>query len=484
MQQEKFSQSNFNGAPLESGANASAVNSSAVYENKQFASIQEELDYLRSVVQSREQHLASHPESEARQQERSAIIDTEIANYSVQDADRVLHEHYKMPAQEQWEIILDLSPEMHDKRMEGLMQVMQEKGVLNAIQVARGMNSPHIDADFHRFLVEYLKKGYPSHGLKETLPVAKALKQTLYEVALPESKGDAEEKRKNLKELISSMEQFYAGMLSISGKPSYGTELVENQFTIELAVANGGAYDYIPTRLKFPSGGMMAFSVDDTDTIKPPVKAIIAVSQKARAFWPAKDTAGQPPLCSSPDGLMGHFDATSEQVKDAATMAFRHPALDTLDPEQAAGPWQCAGCPMAEWGSGKGRGRACKDLRRLIVLVEGWTMPAIMTLPPTSIKAFDTYASACARTRGGAYFTNWTTITLKQDTNPAGIKFSTAQFAVAAPLAQAELAAVIDVRHQYAELVRSLNIVADDYATDGTDAAARSYVQEEATDPF
>ena len=230
MQQEKFPQSNI----------AVESSSTAVYENKQFASLQEELDYLCSVVQSREQHLASHPESEARQQERSAIINSEIANYSVQDADRVLHEHYKMLAQEQWEIILDLSPEMHDKRMEGLMQVMQEKGVLNAIQVARGMNSPHIDADFHRFLVEYLKKGYPSHGLKETLPVAKALKQTLYEVALPESKGDVEEKRKNLKELISSMEQFYAGMLSISGKPSYGTELVENQFTIELAVANGG----------------------------------------------------------------------------------------------------------------------------------------------------------------------------------------------------------------------------------------------------
>lgn len=236
MQQEKFPQSNIAVEPK----------STAVYENKQFASLQEELDYLRGVVQSREQHLASHPESEARQEERAAIIDSEIANYSVQDADRVLHEHYKMPAQEQWEIILDLSPEMHDKRMEGLMQIMQEKGVLNAIQVARGMNSPHIDADFHRFLVEYLKKGYPSHGLKETLPVAKALKQTLYEVALPESKGDAEEKRKSLKELISSMEQFYAGMLSVSGtgssggKASYGTELVENQFTIELAVANGG----------------------------------------------------------------------------------------------------------------------------------------------------------------------------------------------------------------------------------------------------
>ena len=267
---------------------------------------------------------------------------------------------------------------------------------------------------------------------------------------------------------------------------SNGTALseLENAVLAELDADNGGAYDYQPTRIKFPSGGMMAFSVDDSDTLKPPVKAIIAVSQKARAFWPAKDTAGQPPLCSSPDGVAGMFDTTSDQVAAAAALSFRHPALDTLDPEQAGGPWPCATCAMAQWGSGNGRGQACKSLRRLIVLVEGWTMPAIMTLPPTSIKAFDTYASACARTRGGAYFTNWTTITLKQDTNPAGIKFSTAQFAVAAPLAQAELAAVIDVRHQYAELVRSLNIVADDYATDGTDAAARNYVQEDATDPF
>ena len=253
----------------------------------------------------------------------------------------------------------------------------------------------------------------------------------------------------------------------------------------EMEIDNGGAYDYIPTRLKFPSGGMMAFSVDDTDTIKPPVKAIIAVSQKARAFWPAKDTAGQPPLCSSPDGLMGHFDAASEQVKDAATLAFRHPALDTLDPEQAAGPWPCAGCPMAEWGSGKGRGQACKSLRRLIVLVEGWTMPAIMTLPPTSIKPFDMYASACARTKGSAYFTNVSRIELTQETNGDGIKFSVAKFALERPLNDGEMQAVFEIRRQYAALVRSLNIMAEDYNTEGgTDAAARSYVQEEADSPF
>ena len=65
---------------------------------------------------------------------------------------------------------------------------------------------------------------------------------------------------------------------------SNGTALteLENAVLAELDADNGGAYDYQPTRIKFPSGGMMAFSVDDSDTLKPPVKAIIAVSQKAR----------------------------------------------------------------------------------------------------------------------------------------------------------------------------------------------------------
>lgn len=246
----------------------------------------------------------------------------------------------------------------------------------------------------------------------------------------------------------------------------------------ELEADNGGAYDYLPTRIKFPSGGMMAFSVDDTDTLKPPFKAIVAVSQKARAFWPAKDTAGQPPLCSSPDGLAGIFDPNSPQVQAAAAMPMRHPAVDTLGPEQAVGPWACGECPMAQWGSGGGRGQACKALRRLIVLVDGWTMPAILTLPPTSVKVFDQFASARAREKGGAYFTAYTRIELAQETNAAGIKYSVAKFSVDRPLTEAELAAVIDVRHQFAELVRTMGIVADDYATDAPPQPASEPLEE------
>ena len=59
---------------------------------------------------------------------------------------------------------------------------------------------------------------------------------TLYEVAIPEVSGE-EAERKTLKELLSRMEQFYAGMLSASGEGKGE----KSHFTLELAVPDGGS---------------------------------------------------------------------------------------------------------------------------------------------------------------------------------------------------------------------------------------------------
>ena len=66
------------------------------------------------------------------------------------------------------------------------------------------------------------------------------------------------------------------------------------------------AFDFIPQRIKMPSGGLQVFTLSDGDTMKP-FTGIIAVSQKSRAYWPDRETQGLPPLCSSPDGLDGWF---------------------------------------------------------------------------------------------------------------------------------------------------------------------------------
>lgn len=226
------------------------------------------------------------------------------------------------------------------------------------------------------------------------------------------------------------------------------------------------AFDYIPTRIKFPSGGIAAFSTNDGDILKPPFTAIVAVSQKARAWWPMKDTQGTPPLCASPDGVSGFFNiADQEQQRAAAAMPIRHPAINMMS--GAAGPHACTICPLAQWGSGEGRGQACKSLIRLILLVEGWSMPAIMTVPPTSVKLWNAYASARQREKGQAYFTAWTKFELDMATNGAGIKYGVLKLSIAKPLTADEVKSVFEVRRQYAELVRSMGITSEDYDTEG-----------------
>lgn len=241
------------------------------------------------------------------------------------------------------------------------------------------------------------------------------------------------------------------------------------------------AFDYIPTRIKFPSGDVKAFVTNDGDMLKPPFTAIIAVAQKARAWWPGKDTAGQPPLCSSPDGVQGLFNFEQDgQTYDASLLPVQHPAL-AHQGAAMRGPWACVECPLSQWGSGgAGRGQSCKSLRRLIVLVEGWSMPAIMTVPPTSTKIFDLYASAAARNRGQAYFTVRTKFGLDQAVSGSGVKYSVLKLEPGKPLDETEIGAVIEIRQQYAALVRSMGIDAGDY--EGA-SASNGHAKEPYIDP-
>ena len=87
------------------------------------------------------------------------------------------------------------------------------------MSVLAGFKDPHLEDDFHRFLTQYLKHGYDAKGLNISDEEFRGLGMTLYEVVLPEDLDlDGKEKSKPLKELISSMEQFLSGMLSVISK--------------------------------------------------------------------------------------------------------------------------------------------------------------------------------------------------------------------------------------------------------------------------
>ncbi len=198
-------------------------------QERKFSSPEEELEYLRGEVARREEEMGKKGEIA----DTSKIVSEKISEYKKLAPEEVLAEEYRLKTNEAEAIVLDLSPEEHDKKIEELVGILQEKGVLNVISVIEKMGDAHLNDDFHRFLVQYIKAGLPILGLKEKSPLFKTLKMTLFEISLPEV-SDEGDKQKNLKEIVSSMEQFYAGMLSVNDlkKETAG------YFAIELANAN------------------------------------------------------------------------------------------------------------------------------------------------------------------------------------------------------------------------------------------------------
>ena len=190
---------------------------------------QEELDFLRGEVFRREKELIEKGESLP----RDAVVKNELLEHKSRDPKDILHPDYSLKEKEVESIVLDLSPEVHDAKMAELINILQEKGILNSISIVDALKDPHIEDDFHRFLVQYIKAGFPIKGGNERSPVFQALKMTLFEISLPNKRGDDEQKNKNLKELISKMEQFYSGVLFIDDDK---TNL--DYFVLEIANAN------------------------------------------------------------------------------------------------------------------------------------------------------------------------------------------------------------------------------------------------------
>jgi hypothetical protein len=178
---------------------------------RQINSPEEELAYLRAQVEAKEEELKSLKQ----EQPRSLVTHERILHHR-DTGHETLSPRYKLPEEQVEELALNLDPENDDETMDELRGIMEEKGIRNAFAVLEKLNSPHIEDDFHRFLVQYIMAGMRVKGFGENQPTWKALHLTLYEIALPEPEGGEENSRvKSLKELISAMEQFYAGMLSV-----------------------------------------------------------------------------------------------------------------------------------------------------------------------------------------------------------------------------------------------------------------------------
>lgn len=199
-------------------------------EMPKFQTPEEELNFLRAHVKAREEELIQKGHFE----HADDIASETIEEYKTVPAEEVVHKENIIDKKETQGIVLKLKPEPHDTVMEELLGVVITKGIRNALSIVEAMGNPHVDDDFHRILVQYLKTGQIVTDFKEGTPMYKALNMTLFEITLPPPTDEAD-KSKGFKEFIGAMEQFYAGMQSISTDKNNEREIY---FTLEVALSS------------------------------------------------------------------------------------------------------------------------------------------------------------------------------------------------------------------------------------------------------
>ncbi|MDP2651163.1 MAG: hypothetical protein Q8O98_01080, partial [bacterium] len=179
-------------------------------ESLTFSNPKEELEYLRAKVLEAEKKI----ESTGASPEREAIIRDSLSSHK-QEVQTAAPAKQAEAASHAETILKDA----REVELGEMMQVTETKGVFHALSVVEKLAGWRLEDDFHDFLVRHVAQGLPVSGVKEKGPMYQALHMTLYEVLLPKSR-DADSKP--LSELVKSMEQLYAGLLSLEsdGKES------------------------------------------------------------------------------------------------------------------------------------------------------------------------------------------------------------------------------------------------------------------------
>lgn len=205
-------------------------------ENQKISSVEQEKQLIQNEVLEKEKNI---DETNPERQREQAIKQT-LSDYSKKQPEDILEKGTLVSEQIRNEIVLELSPEEHDEKMARLVDILQTKGIANTLSIVQKTENAHVQDDFHRFLVQYVKEGLSIKDYSIKSEIAKILNRTLFEVVLPDFRGNSDE---SFKDLYYKMQQFYTGMLSISNNKDYLTMELANpldsrQFVFYVSVPN------------------------------------------------------------------------------------------------------------------------------------------------------------------------------------------------------------------------------------------------------
>lgn len=207
--------------------------------------------------------------------------------------------------------------------------------------------------------------------------------------------------------------------------------------------------------IKIPAGGGLAYEVqgEDDDEVEymKEISGVIIFTHRMNGFWPGKFGAGDTgedkiPCCSSMDGKTGLWRDTGE-VRN------------------------CETCPMNQFGSapddkgGQGRGKACKNMRRLYMMLDGDPNVYLLTVPPTSIKEVNRQLVKIMGSKGIPYTGLIVSLRLEKATNNNGVAYSKVLLEKKGLLPPAVSAQAKELRRQVKEQYQNLAVTLDDYVT-------------------
>ncbi len=194
-----------------------------------FESHEEEIAFLRSELAKRESEI----NESGIEPNKEKLAHATVVDYKQSLNDVPIPPNMQIPHTEHNELVLRLKPENHDNTMEELLSIMLSKGINSALKIVQELNNPHIDADFHRFLVQYLCETHSLPGIKDTSELWRAIDMRLFEITLPEPEEGLD--ASNFKSLINSMEQFYLGMHSVADSKNNKERA---HFSLEIVLAD------------------------------------------------------------------------------------------------------------------------------------------------------------------------------------------------------------------------------------------------------
>lgn len=204
--------------------------------------------------------------------------------------------------------------------------------------------------------------------------------------------------------------------------------------------------------IKIPAGGGLAYEVqgdedDDMEYMKE-IKGVVIFTHRMNGFWPnaygSAEGEDKAPACSSMDGKTGIYRDTGE-VRS------------------------CEGCPMNEYGSGidtkgdRSRSKACKNKRRLYLMMNGDPNFYLLTVPPTSIKEVNRQL-AKIMSQGTPYTGLVVSLKLEKASNTSGIAYSKVAISKAGLLPAEASSMAREMRRQIKAQYQSMAVTLDDYA--------------------